>query len=84
MKQKSSDSRLPIIEWIEQLYMPVFMEWIAAMGAGDETRQRELKSRLDELKSHFPYSEMLARMEKGGGGLWAWIKSLMGGKKASD
>ncbi len=75
MKKKSSANRLPIIEWIETFYLPVFLKWLAAMGMEDTAEQEALKDQLADLRSRFPYSEY---MESGKGGMWDWLKSLLG------
>lgn len=74
MRKKSGADRLPIIEWIETYYIPVFLEWLAAMGTEDKDRQDAIREELAEIRSKFPYSAQMAS-EKAG--LWVWIKSLL-------
>ena len=75
MRKKSSANRLPIIEWIETYYLPVFLEWLTAMGTEDAAQQAELKEKLMELRNRFPYSGEIGAAK---GGLWDWIRSLLG------
>jgi hypothetical protein len=75
MRKKSAANRLPIIEWIETFYLPVFLEWLAAMGTEDTAQQEELKEKLADLRNRFPYS---GEIGPGKGGLWDWIRSILG------
>ena len=75
MRKKSSANRLPIIEWIETFYLPVFLEWLAAMGSEDAAREEALRAQLVDLRSKFPFS---GEREAEKGGMWDWLKSLLG------
>jgi nitrate reductase assembly molybdenum cofactor insertion protein NarJ len=74
MKKKSGANRLPIIEWIETYYLPVFLQWLAAMGTEDTARQEAMREELADLRSRFPYS---GEMGSEKAGLWVWIRSLL-------
>lgn len=74
MGKKLSANRLPIIEWIETFYLPVFLDWLAAMGGDDSARQETLRKQLADIRSKFPFSEEISE-EKGG--VWDWLKSLL-------
>ncbi len=73
--RKKSANRLPIIEWIETFYLPVFLQWLAAMGTEDAAQQETLREQLVDLRNRFPYS---GEIDSEKGGLWDWLKSLLG------
>jgi hypothetical protein len=75
MKKNSGKNRLPIIEWIETYYLPVFLQWLAAMGTEDTDRQEAMREELADLRARFPYT---GEMGSEKAGLWMWIKSLLG------